>query len=92
MSIQLEEKTAITLPKGTLLLLFEFLARSYDSWRRMGNSADDSFSLQKPDPGERIALWHLEGEIERTLPEVFAPDFQQLISVWKQKLAASSPE
>ena len=90
MSVRLDEKIPITLPKGTLMLLFDFLARSSDSWRRSGNRADDSFSLQKPDAGERVALWHLEGEIERTLPEIFSSDFKELISVWKQKITASS--
>lgn len=87
MSAALDEQVPISLPKATLLVLFEFLARSSDRWRPSENrqQAEDRFVL-KPDPGELAALWHLEGAIERTLPEVFAPDYQNMINGWKQKL------
>jgi len=86
-SAALDEQVPISLPKGTLLVLFEFLARSSDRWRPSENrqQAEDKFVLE-PDPGELAALWHLEGAIERTLPEVFAPDYQNMINGWKQKL------
>ena len=87
MTAALDEQVPISLPKGTLLVLFEFLARSSDRWRPSENrqQAEDRFVL-KPDPGELAALWHFEGAIERTLPEVFAPDYQNTIDGWKQKL------
>jgi len=86
-SAALDEQVPISLPKGTRLVLFEFLARSSDRWRPSENrqQAEDKFVLE-PDPGELAALWHLEGAIERTLPEVFAPDYQNMIDGWKQKL------
>ena len=73
MSTNLDEPISITMPKGTLLVLLEYLARSYDSWQRMGGEPNEStFALQLPDAGERKALWRLEGEIEHTLLEVFS--------------------
>jgi hypothetical protein len=85
--ISLDEQVTISLPKGTLLVLFEFLSRSYDAWRSTGDRpADSTFLLAKPDAGERAALWQLEGAIERTLPEVFASDYKDLVGHWKEKL------
>jgi len=87
----LAEQTTISLPKGTLLVLFEFLAHSYEEWKKADTQqSDESYSLLKPDSGERIALWHLEGEIERTLPELFVPNYQDLIAEWKQRLTSST--
>ena len=89
MDPKLEEKVQIELPTGTLLVLFEYLAHSYDSWRKKsGQSEDDTFVLPQPDAAERAALWHLEGAIERTLPEIFSADYPQLIAQWKQHLTA----
>ena len=92
MSAALDEQVTISLPKGTFLVLFEFLAHSYESWRRSENPPpiEGTFILLQPDAGERTALWHLEGAIERTLPEVFAPDYSDLVGEWKQKLTAQS--
>jgi hypothetical protein len=90
MSTNLDESTSITMPKGTLLVLFEYLARSYGSWKEASAAPDEaSFALQPPDTGERKALWRLEGEIERTLPEVFSPDYRQLIAEWKERLTSN---
>ena len=86
MSAALDEQVPISLPKGTLLVLFEFLARSSDRWRPSENRQQAEDIVLEPDPGELAALWHLEGAIERTLPEVFAPDYQNMINGWKQKL------
>jgi hypothetical protein len=81
----------ISMRKETLLVIFEFLARSYEDWRKSGvapvtDLSDQSFALSKPDPGERLALWRLEGEIERTLPEVFSSDYHDLIASEKLRL------
>jgi hypothetical protein len=92
LSTALDEQLTISLPKGTLLVLFEFFSRSYDLWKGSGNRqhAEDTFVLDAPDPGERAALWHLECAIERTLPEVFASDYKDMIGDWKQKLKSES--
>ena len=93
-STGLDDPISISLPKGTLLVLFEFLAQSYEQWRGLGTEqpSNDTFVLTKPDAGERVALWHLEGAIERTLPEVFAPDYKDLVVGWKQKLTSSEAD
>jgi hypothetical protein len=87
-STGLDEQVTISIPKGTLLVLFEFLAHSYEQWKGSAKEqrSDDTFVLRTPDAGERVALWQLEGAIERTLPEVFAPDYKDLIAEWKRKL------
>jgi hypothetical protein len=48
---------------------------------------DDTFTRSNPDSGERVALWRLEGEIERTLPEVFASNCTEVIAAEKQRLS-----
>jgi hypothetical protein len=88
-----ENLATLSTRKETLLVICEFLARSYEDWRKHGEEAegslsDDSFVLSKPDSRERVALWRLEGEIERTLPEMFAPDYLEPIKGEKQRLSA----
>jgi hypothetical protein len=41
--------------------------------------------LSQPDTGERIILWHLEGAIERTLAEIFWPEYKELLKTAKEK-------
>jgi hypothetical protein len=90
MNAQLDEQVAISLPKGTLLVLSDNLAHSYKLWRGTGDPPHmDTFVLQQRDAGERTALWHLDGAIERTLPEMFSADYVQLVAQWKQRLASS---
>ena len=86
MNAEIEKTVAVCMPKGTLLVLFEYLSRSYDSWRAKGQTSHDRFAPEEPDEAERVALWRLEGEIERTLTEVFAPNYAQLVADAKSKL------
>ena len=64
-----EQKTSelvtIEMRRATLLVIFEYLARSYEEWKKRGESPDATFVFSNPDSGERVALWRLEGEIER---------------------------
>ena len=90
MNTELAELASITMPKGTLLVLFEYLAGSYDTWHRSSETPEEStFALQQPDAGERKALWHLEGVIESTLTEIFSPEYKQLVAEWKQHLISN---
>ena len=59
------ELVTIEMRRATLLDIFECLARSYEEWKKRGESPDATFVLSNPDSGERVALWKLEGEIER---------------------------
>jgi len=84
---------SISMRKETLLVIFEFLARSYDSWSKSCEAngrlaSDGTFALSKPDLGELAALWYLEGEIQRTLPEIFSSDYSEILSKEKQRLRA----
>jgi hypothetical protein len=81
-----DPNVTITMRRQTLLVVFEFLTQSYESWKKTGPKSDDSFLLRVPDEGERVALWRLEGEIERTLPEIFSPEYQRLIREEKNRL------
>ena len=73
------------------MVIFEYLARSYEEWSKTGQVPGDysegSFVLSKPDPGERVALWRLEGEMERTLPDIFDQEYKELIAVEKKRLS-----
>ena len=77
--------------RETLLVIFEYLARSHDEWSKTGKAPDDysdsTFVLSRPDPGERVALWRLEGEIERTLPDIFDPEYKELIAAERKRLS-----
>jgi len=83
----LSEKLEIRLEKGTLLVLFEYLSRNRDRVRKTGRSG-----LLAPDGGEFEALSHLEAAIERTLPEIFSPDYKELLGRWKQHLVTFSTD
>ena len=85
MDANLEEKISIELSKGELLVIFEFLARSYEAWSATSNPDENTFVLCPPDAGERIILWYLEGAIERNLPEIFWPEYQELLKTAKEK-------
>jgi hypothetical protein len=76
-----DEEITLTLSKSDCLVIFELLTRSYDTWR-MHNPDDSAASplvVSAVRHGERRALWHLEGSIERTLPELFAADYSNLV-------------
>ena len=36
-----------------------------------------------------MAIWRLEGEIERTLPEIFSRDYFELLEASKKRLTSS---
>jgi len=84
------EFVELKMRRATLLVIFEFLTRSYEEQRKAGKaareSADGTFVLSKPEPGERLALLRLEAEIERTLPEVFSSNYLDQIADEKKRL------
>jgi hypothetical protein len=88
METNLNDQVEIKLSKGELLVLFEFLARSWDRWKERGGQEVETFDLAKPDHGERTALWGLENTIESTLVEVLAANYHELVRQAKESLTA----
>ena len=77
----LKEPVTLSLSKAACLVLFELLTVSYEHWRK-SNPNDDSLSpmlVPANELSERIALWHLEGALERTLPELFSSNYADLL-------------
>ena len=80
--MELNEDIPLTLSRSDCLVLFDLLTRSYEKWREI--SPEDSTAaplvVNAIRHGERVALWHLEGSsIERTLPELFSPEYSDLV-------------
>ena len=77
--------------RETLLVIFEYLARSHDEWSKTGKAPDDysdsTLVFNRPHPGERVALCRLAGEIQRTLPDIFDPEYKELIAAEKKRLS-----
>ena len=78
----LTEEVTLTLSKASCLVLFELLTRSYERWRE-NNPNDDSASpmfIEAVEYSQWVSIWQLEGSLERTLPELFSSDYEQLLS------------
>lgn len=90
-SSDLDKNVEIALPKSACLILFELLTRSYEIWRQQ--NPDDARAtpmiISAKEHGERVALWKLEGTLERTLPELFSADYEALLGESRQRLGAS---
>lgn len=89
MSTSLDESISISLPKSAWLVIFELLASSYEEWRKANpdDSSAGPMQIVAADHGQRVALWWLEGGIEKTLPELFAVNYNELIAASKKYLA-----
>jgi hypothetical protein len=57
-------EVTITLSKAEALVLFEWLART-----------DDARVLPIDHPAEQVALWRLEGQLEKKIDCLFSPDY-----------------
>lgn len=77
----LNEPVQLTLTTAECLVIFELLTQSYEEWRK--NNPNDASKaamiLEAKTLGQRRALWHLEGAIERTLVQIFHPDYKNLV-------------
>ena len=91
MENDLQATVEMRLPKSVCLVLFELLTRSYELWRE--ENPDDTTAgpmlVNAIDLAERKALWRLEGALESTLPELFSPDYKDLVVKAKQLVADS---
>ena len=81
MIADLEEPITLSLSKAACLVLFELLTVSYEHWRKSNPNDDSPSAMVVPanEHSERIALWQLEGALERTLPELFASNYAELL-------------
>lgn len=71
----------IELNDDEALILFEFLAR-----------CDDAESLPVIHPAERQVLWRVEGQLEKSLVEIFSPEYSELIRQARERVAPDPPE
>ena len=65
----------LQLSRDVLLVLFEMLSRA----------APDG-AVRPVDSGEQRALWDLQSELERTLPEPFSPDYREIVKAARERL------
>ena len=68
----------IELASDEALVLFEWLA-----------SSDFSRALPAPQEADRIAIWRLEGRLEKILVEPFAPNYVELVAAARRRLAGT---
>jgi hypothetical protein len=72
------ETVALTVTKAEALILFELLANFHEE-----------SSIQVRDQAERIALWNLSSLLEKSLVDLFSPNYKELLLQAKQKLISS---
>jgi hypothetical protein len=79
--MDLNESVTLEIRKSSCLILFELLTRSYESWRKENpeDSSAGTMTVNAYDHADRVALWHLEGALERTLPELFSSNYKELL-------------
>ena len=79
---ELKSEITISLSKAACLVLFELLTKSYEQWRRTNpdDAAASPMVVKASSQSERVALWQVEGSIERTLPEVFSSGYDELLA------------
>ena len=70
------EPVAIHLTKAEALILFDMLV-----------DFRDESSVQVKDQADRVALWNLCCLLEKSLVEVFAPDYKELLVRAREELA-----
>jgi hypothetical protein len=87
-SLDLNQRIEVSLPKSTWLVLFELLTFSYEQWRH--ENPDDSSAppmmVVADEHPHRAALWRLGGALERTMPELFDSNYDQLLTESKRLL------
>ena len=74
-----EESDVISLriSRAEALVIFELLAREAEA---------DVESLHIEHPGEIYALWRIEAQLEKSLVEVFSPDYAEIIRRARESL------
>jgi len=84
----LNETVTVYLAKSACLVLYELLTESYKQWRKSNpdDSSPNPMRLDAKEYAERMAVWRLEGALERAVPEVFASDSAALLKESKRLL------
>lgn len=92
MTVDLKEPITLSLSKAVCLVLFELLTVSYEHWRKSNPNDDSPSPMLVPanEHSERTALWQLEGALERTLPELFASNYAELLRESKTLLESGA--
>jgi hypothetical protein len=90
MNSDLNEYVDVPIPKAACLVLFELLTSSYEEWRKLNpdDSSASPMNINAEDHAQRMALWKLEGALERTLPELFSSNYNELLTESKRILSA----
>ncbi len=85
----LTEPVTLEMPKSACLLLFEMLTTAYELWRKANpdDASANPMVIAAQTHAERVALWKLEGVLERTLPELFSSNYEALLEESRQQLA-----
>jgi len=85
MNPDLNENINISLRKSACLVLFELLTLAYEQWRKLNpnDSSANPMQVTATEHAQRVALWRLEGALERALPELFSSNYgeQQQLAV-----------
>ena len=71
-----EGALSIRLTKDEALVLLEII----------GDFRDES-AIQVRDQAERHALWNLSALLEKAIPEIFAPNYRELVKAAKKNLS-----
>ena len=89
MEPDLRETVSLPLSKAACLLLFELLTNSSETWRKQtpDDSSAGELKIVASQHAQRVALWRLEGALEKTLPELFAPNYTELLRQSEQVVA-----
>lgn len=89
MSSDLAESITLDLPKSSCLILFELLTKSYEIWRKENPNdiTAGQMTISAGTHADRMALWKLEGALERTLPELFSSNYEELLRESRRQLS-----
>jgi hypothetical protein len=66
----LNETVTLYLAKSACLVLYDLLTESYKHWRKSNpdDSSPNPMRLDAKEYAERMAVWRLEGALERAVP------------------------
>jgi len=96
MTTDLNQAVQVSLPKSVCLVLYELLAASTEEWSKSGaqnesnNSSGVPLTVTVKHFEERAALLRLEGTLESALPELFSPNYWEIVAEARRLLSDES--